>query len=146
MMQSVRIIEIPKCKMVSSGIGVFGQEKFDRFIKWFTGLPQTIYPKDFLFGEGGRFCWLYLYDDSLAVPDGFDIIDFEGGLYAVATDIDQQTDMEAMQREVNDFLIKNGFAHDESRDGLGNIITSPLAAQTLGYSQMDYYFPIKVNV
>ncbi len=82
------------------------------------------------FGEDGRFCWLYLYDDSLAVPDGFDIIDFEGGLYAVATDIDQQTDMEAMQREVNDFLIKNGFAHDESRDGLGNIITSPLAAQT----------------
>jgi hypothetical protein len=30
-METVRIIEIPDCKMVSSGIGMFGEEKFDSF-------------------------------------------------------------------------------------------------------------------
>ena len=31
-MQSVRIVETPECKMVSSGTGMLGQEKFERFI------------------------------------------------------------------------------------------------------------------
>ena len=43
-MQPIRIIEIPDCKMVSSGIGMFGQEKFDRFDKWFSSLPETMHP------------------------------------------------------------------------------------------------------
>ena len=144
-MQNVRIIEIPKCKMVSSGTGLFGQEKFDRFFKWFSSLPKTIYPKDFLFWDGVGLCWLYLYDERLEVPEEFEIIDFEGGLYTVATDIDQQTDVETMDREVDEFLEKSGFVRDESRVKMGNIITSPLAAGTLGYEQMDYYSPIKAK-
>lgn len=144
-MQSVRVIEIPKCKMVSSGTGLFGQEKFERFFDWFTNLPRTVYPKDFLLWDGAGLCWLYLYDEHLAVPDEFEIIDFEGGLYSVATDIDQQTDVEAMDKEVDAFLEKTGFERDESRFKLGNIITSPLANKALGYEQMDYYSPIKVK-
>ena len=142
-MQSVRIVEIPKCKMVSSGTGMFGQEKFERFLEWFSGLPKTIYPKDFLFEDGEWLCWLYLYDEYLDVPKEFDIIDFEGGLYSVATDIDQQTNVEAMDKEVDEFLEKNGFIRDESRFKLGNIITSPIANVVLTYNQMDYYSPIK---
>jgi hypothetical protein len=30
-MQSVRIYEMPDCKMVSSGAGMFGDEKFNKF-------------------------------------------------------------------------------------------------------------------
>ena len=30
-METVRIYEIPDCKMVSSGIGMFGEEKFTKF-------------------------------------------------------------------------------------------------------------------
>lgn len=30
-MQGVRILEIPKCRMVSSGIGMFGQEQFTAY-------------------------------------------------------------------------------------------------------------------
>ena len=144
-MQGIRIIEIPQCKMVSSGNGMFGQEKFDRFNKWFSDLPESIHPKDFLCGCGNELCWLYLYDDSIAVPDEFEIVDFEGGLYAVATDIDQQTDVEAMLRETDEFLGKHGFVRDETRREMGNIITSKAAAETLGYYQMDYYFPIKLK-
>lgn len=142
-MQSVRIVEIPKCKMVSSGTGMFGQEKFGRFFEWFTKLPKSIYPKDFLYFNGEGLCWLYLYDENLNTPSEFDIVDFEGGLYSVATDIDQQTDVEAMDKQVDEFLERNGFERDESRFKMGNIITSPLASDILRYNQMDYYSPIK---
>lgn len=66
-----------------------------------------------------------------------------GGLYAVATDIDQKTDKELMDQEIDKFLSENGFERDASRSELGNIITSPLAKKIIGYEQMDYYFPIK---
>jgi len=144
-MQGIRIIEIPDCKMVSSGIGVFGEERFDVFFNWFTALPKTIFPKDFLFwdGDSGGFHWLYLYDEGMNTPAGYEIIDFKGGLYAIATDIDQQTDMDALDAERDVFLKANGFQVDESRPRMGNIITSPRASGILGYHQMDYYTPVE---
>lgn len=144
-MQSIRIYEMPDCKMVSSGIGMFGEEKFDRFSEWFSTLEIGLFPKDFLFWDGSGFHWLYIYQDGLQVPDEFDIIDFKGGLYAVATDIDQKTDTELMKREVDTFLADNGFMRDTSRSELGNIITSPEVYKILGYEQMDYYFPVKAK-
>lgn len=145
-MQPVRIIEIPACRMVSSGAGMFGEPKFDRFDAWFSAQPRSIFPKDFLFfdstPEKQGFHWLYLYDTSMNVPEEFDIIDFSGGLYAVATDIDQQTDMDAMNAEVDAFLQANSLQRDTSRQELGNIITSPTVKEVLGYEQMDYYFPV----
>lgn len=79
----------------------------------------------------------------MEIPPEFGLIDFEGGLYAVAADIDQRTDVKAMDAAVDDFVAANGFMKDERRPGLGNIITSPLAREVMGYEQMDYYYPIK---
>lgn len=67
------------------------------------------------------------------------------GLYAVATDIDQKTDKERMNAEMDKFLSGNGFERDTSRTELGNIITSPLAKKIMGYEQMDCYIPIKAK-
>ena len=151
-MQGIRIIEIPDCRMVSSGIGMFGEEKFDVFFKWFSSQPKTIFPKDFLFwdngehGGSGGFHWLYIYEEGMDTPQDFAVIDFKGGLYAVATDIDGQTDMAFLDAARDEFLKANGFAVDESRARMGNIITSPLAEKIMGYNQMDYYTPIKPAV
>lgn len=147
-MQSIRISEIPDCKMVSSGIGMFGEGKLERFCEWFSSQPREIFPRDFLFWDGewqktGGFHWLYMYREGMNVPSEFEIVDFKGGLYAVATDIDQKTDVNAMAKEVDDFLSIRGFERDTTRPELGNIITSPLAREILGYEQMDYYTPIK---
>lgn len=79
------------------------------------------------------------------VPKEFDIIDFQGGLYAVATDIDQKTDMEALKREIDVFLEENRFERDCSRQELGNVIISSTAHKIMGYDQMDYYSPIKAK-
>lgn len=144
-MQSIRICEMPDCKMVSSGIGMFGEEKFNRFEEWFSLQKRSLFPKDFLYCEGDGFNWLYIFEDNMSVPSEFEIIDFQGGLYAITTDIDQQTNMEFMKAEVDKFLSENGFERDESRPELGNIITSLLVHEIMGYEQMNYYTPIKAK-
>lgn len=144
-MQSVRIYEMPCCKMVSSGIGMFGEEKFEKFNEWFSIQKRGLFPKDFLLWAGNGFHWLYIYEEGMEVPKEFDIIDFQGGLYAVATDIDQKTDTDLMKKEVDAFLSANGFERDDLRPELGNVITSPMAKEIMGYEQMDYYTPIKAR-
>ena len=131
--------------MVSSGIGMFGEEKFERFMEWFSLQERSMFPKDFLFWDVSGFHWLYMYEAGMSVPEEFDIIDFEGGLYAVATDIDQKTDTELMKQEVDSFLSQNGLVRDNTRQELGNIITSPMTQKILGYEQMDYYTPVKAK-
>ncbi len=79
------------------------------------------------------------------VPNEFEIIDFKGGLYAVATDIDQKTDKGLMDTEIDQFLNENGLKRGTSRSELGNIITSPLGKNIMGYEQMDYDIPIKAK-
>ncbi|WP_455619216.1 hypothetical protein [Eisenbergiella sp.] len=144
-MQAIRIIEIPDCKMVSSGVGMFGEENFTAFNAWFSALPRTKDARDFVVEAAGGMEWLFIYEDGMTVPERFRIVDFKGGLYAVTTDIDQQTNIDAMDRELHAFLQQNGFEQDVSRQRMGNIITPDSAYEVLGYQQMDYYMPIKIK-
>ena len=144
-MQSIRIYEMPTCKMVSSGVGMFGEGNFCIFEEWFSSPERGLFPKDFLYWAGEGFVWLYLFEEGMEVPPGLEVIEFQGGLYAVATDIDQKTDRELMNAEIDRFLEENGFERDSSRPELGNIITSPLAQKIMGYEQMDYYIPIQAK-
>ena len=144
-MQAIRIIEIPGCKMVSSGVGMFGEEKLEHFAKWFSSLPPTMHSRDFLFQDEGGFHWLFMHDDSMEVPAEFGVVDFEGGLYAVTTDIDGKTDVKAMDKALHRFLKDNGLARDEQHPRMGHIISSPLAQEILGYAQMDYFMPVKAR-
>lgn len=146
-MQNVRIYDMPDCKMVSSGITMFGEERMTQFADWFSSQPRTIFPHNFLTfdsdGEKSGFVWLYLYQDGMEVPEMFDVVDFKGGLYAVTTDIDQHTDMDALYAGLNLFLSENHLQRDPSRKDLGNIIGTPAVREILGYDQMDYYTPVK---
>lgn len=148
-MHCIRIYEMPDCQMVSSGIGMFGEDTIDRFDEWFSTLPRGLFPKDYLTsvvnGEEFGFVWMYQYEEGMAVPEEFEIIDFPGGLYAVATDQDNGTDAEAMAAAVDEFLQTYGLDRDFSRSELGNVITPPQAAEVLGFQQMDYYFPIRIK-
>jgi AraC family transcriptional regulator len=92
----------------------------------------------------GGFVWYYMYAEGMQVPEGFEIVDFPGGLYAVATDIDGQENSTAIGA-IKAFLTKKGcFVEDTTRQELGNIITPPSAAKAMGYSQMDYYTPVRI--
>lgn len=47
-MQSVRIYEMPACKMVSSGTGMFGEGKFIIFDEWLSSQKRGLFPRDLL--------------------------------------------------------------------------------------------------
>ena len=51
-----------------------------------------------------------------------------------------------MNAEVDRFLHENSLERDLSRQELGNIITSPLAKEIIGYEQMDYYTPVRRKI
>lgn len=144
-MQPVRIYEIPACQMAASGVGMFGDGTLERFGDWFSSLPVGIFPRDFLICAETGFRWLYLPNPGIEVPEEFEIIDFPGGLYAVATDVDQQTDKAALDREVVQFIAEHGFEADPSRPEMGTIITPPSARAVMGFEQMDYWLPIRVR-
>lgn len=145
-MENVRVYEIPKCRMVSSECGMFGDAAIEEFSSWMETLPRTMFPRDFLWFDESRggFVWYYMHHDGLAVPDGFDIVDFPGGLYAVASGIDGEDNAEAMNAIDRFIQVSGCFAPDPARRQLGNVITPPEAQKAMGYSQMDYYTPIKV--
>jgi len=145
-MESVRIYEMPNCKMVSSQCGMFGDGKLEKFIEWVERFPRPMFPKTFLKFDNERngFVFYFLCEDGIAVPDDFDMVDFPGGLYAVATDVDGQDDTPA-RSAIKDFIRKTScFEEDPSREMMGNIITPPSAFAAMGYNQMDYYTPIRV--
>jgi hypothetical protein len=146
-MENVRIYEIPTCKMVSSQCGMFGDGKLEQFNEWFSSLPRTMFPRDFMLhdNEQGGFIWYYMYCEGMNVPDDFSIIDFPGGLYAVASEIDGQDSSEVISVIKNFIKEKGCFEEDASRTYLGNIPTPPSACKSMGYEQMDYYVPIKIK-
>lgn len=145
-MEIVRVYEMPKCKMVSSQSAMFGEGTLERFSEWFLEFPRTMFPQDYLWFDPARggFVWYYVYSEGMKVPPECEVVDFPGGLYAVATDVDGQDDADA-QAAVKAFLAAHpSFVVDASRMHLGNIITSPQGSKGLGYEQMDYYTPIKL--
>jgi DNA-binding transcriptional MerR regulator len=145
----VRIYEIPACRMVASQPGMFGDGKLEEFNDWFSGLPRPIFPKDYLTSdtEGKGFVWLYVYNEGMEIPDSFEILDFPGGLYAVASGIDaDMTDYANAHKAIYNFIEeKECFEPDSSRSELGNVITPPSAQKAMGYVQMDYWVPIKIK-
>lgn len=146
-MQPIRIYDMPPCQMVASPVGMFGEPALDAFNAWMEEQPRSMFPRDFLTYDDSDpahpgFRWYFLYEDGMSMPEGAQLVDFTGGMYAVAAGIDQRTDKESMNAAVADFLRGNGLMIDPERRELGNIITSPAVQRILGYEQMDYYYPV----
>lgn len=149
-MQPIRIYDMPPCQMVASPVGMFGEPALDSFDTWMSTQPRSMLPRDFLTWDDSDpahpgFRWYFMYEDGMRLPEGAQVVDFPGGMYAVATGIDQQTDKRAMDAAVAAFIAQNGLEADGSRRELGNIITSPAVKAALGYEQMDYYYPVRAR-
>ncbi len=149
-MQPIRIYDMPPCRMVASPVGMFGEPAQDAFEAWMSAQPRTMFPRDFLAWDDSDpahpgFRWYFQYEEGMALPAGAEVVGFPGGMYAVATGGDQQTDKPAMDAQVAEFLGMNGLTLDPGRAELGNIITSPAVWAILGYEQMDYYYPVRAK-
>lgn len=126
---------------------MFGEPAMHAFEAWMSAQPRTLFPRDFLAFDSTDpahpgFRWYFQHDTSMTLPEGATLVDFPGGMYAVATGIDQQIDKLAMDAAVAEFLRQRGLQIDTNHQELGNIITSPAVKALLGYAQMDYYYPV----
>ncbi len=141
-MEHIRLQYFPACRMVTSGIGFFGDEKFIKFEKFMIMTKNdTPYPKDFLTGNENGMEWLYLYREGMDTF-GLNVIGFPAGLYAVVCGIDAQSN-ETEMAAVSDFLEKYGLVRDDDRPEMGHIIGNEETKELLGYEQMDYWTPVK---
>jgi hypothetical protein len=77
----------------------------------------------------------------------FDIIDFEGGLYAMAVSIDDDHDsIMKVEDKIFRWIENTNFQLDESRDVMGSMAyNGEDIKKGLGYEQLQRFVPIKVR-
>lgn len=151
----VRIIQINPFKAFSSGadsienvMGPFQewQEAHNHLVKkMMYGSP------DFLWFEEDKATWIWAVEDGVTAEDvaPYELIEFEGGLYAEAMSIDGDDDMgNRVHAGILKWLEDSGFELDE-RPGhrvMGHMLNPTEEIKgALGYDQMDLYVPIKIR-
>lgn len=89
----ILVIEMPTCRMVTSGyLSIESDDEHRRFDSMWGRLSlriaDKINPRDFMYhdAEQNKLVWMFILEDWMTEADteGFEIIQFEGGLYAAA--------------------------------------------------------------
>ena len=99
----VRIIELPACKMVWSGVCKDGSNTMEskqlkQFSEWWSAQDKLrsdrFYARDFMWYDhgGSGLAWGLAVSEVPADTDAFEVIDFPGGLYAVANYADNDAE------------------------------------------------------
>ena len=150
----VRVVQIHPFRAVSSGA-----DSFDRVMGEFNAwqeahnhlIRKMIYgAPDFLWGEAdGSAVWIWAVEDWVRAEDAapYELITFEGGLYAAAMSIDGDGESySSVYQSICQWVEKSGFALDE-RPGHCTMChmlnPSEELRRALGYDQMDIYVPIR---
>ena len=155
----VRIMELPACKMVWSGICT-ENEPLTRFNEWWTA-PDALrkdrfFARDFMWWDEktGGYAWGFAVPEMPAAGSGMDtggyeIIDFPGGLYAVANFVDDDEEPGGgikIYTVINAWVENSScFKVDTSRYCLNHFIGTPTAKEAMGYGQQDLYVPIRIR-
>lgn len=149
------IVRIPGFRAVASGFVGMGEMFMDGgFLSQVkpTQLPQNkvmLGCADFMLFNGENHNWLWAVQDSVTASDvaPYEIVDFPGGLYAMATTIDDDMESwDAVMDRVNPWLEASGFERDDSRGHLQMthmIYCDEEVKEGLGYEQLQVYLPIK---
>jgi DNA-binding transcriptional MerR regulator len=159
-MPNIRIVELPPCRMVSSGIStepdLFAPDgKLMRFCGMWLKLDAKRKPRffgrDFMWydPETGGTVWWYALEDWMTEADveGYEIIDFEGGIYAAA--VSKDTDDEDGLRVYNgiyNWITNSGCFELDERPGhytLNHICGTPATNKILGNDQLEMFRPVK---
>ncbi|MCL1848481.1 MAG: MerR family transcriptional regulator [Clostridiales bacterium] len=167
----VRIVQIKPFRAVTSGLLTF-DAVFGKFMPWMWNNGNlhkqsamgdlsffSVYcPHDFKFcPECGHNCqmkgqFIWAVEDGVTETDTapYEIVNFEGGLYAAAMSVDED---EEMHRVTEDGILKwletSGFEQD--KDSGRRSVTSMLnpsdeIKKALGYNQLEMFMPIKIRV
>jgi len=160
-MFKIRIYEFPKCKMVSSGYSKMDEGAFDeggklsRFENWWSEYDKKRkdrwFSRDFMMYERDKdaLIWYYAIPDDAVIDCDYEIIDFEGGLYASDVAImGNSEDEERVYGEIKEWVKNSDFFELDERPGhydLSHGITSE-TQKIMGYMQLEIYVPIKLRI
>ena len=143
-MPDIRIIMLPRLKMARSG-----NTDLEEFDKWWSSVPveQSLFPRDFMWYNPRLNCfeWLFAIPENMTDTNGYEVFDFPGGLYAVATAYDEGEEIMRVNKlvhkwvdESGEFEVSNSTNDTEERYDMGHIITPAGVYRP----QMDLFIPI----
>lgn len=151
----VRIVQINPFKAFSSGadtienvMGPFQewQEAHNHLVrKMMYGSP------DFLWFEEDKAVWVWAVEDGVTETDvaPYELIEFEGGLYAAAMSVDGDDDIaNRVYAGILKWIESSGFELDErpGHRAMGHMLNpTDEIKEALGYDQMDLYVPINIH-
>lgn len=150
----IMIVRIPQFRAVTSGPmtfeelfgGDFGpwQEAHNHFFK-----PVIFDAPDFLCEKDGKAEWIWGLKDEVEEEDTFPykIIQYPGGLYAVAVSMDGDGEShDKVNRKIEKWLESTNFAIDNERALMGHMMyVDEEIKKGLGYHQMNLYTPVKLS-
>ena len=155
-LSGVRVIEIPKFRAVSSGLltfdEIFGECGFDRWMQQNDRLLKkgTIYEcVDFMWHEGEKSVWIWAVEDWVTEADAvpYELIEFEGGIYVVATaDENDGADLWEVAGIMSQWIQNSGVLESDDRPGhrgMGHRIGCGAIQEVLGMAQQEIFFPVK---
>ena len=145
-MPDIRIIRLPRLKMARSGHTDLGA-----FDTWWSSVkvPQQVFPRDFLWFNPHfqDFEWLFALPNEDSDTVGYEVFDFPGGLYAVATAFDDD-DVTRVNRLVHRWADESRvyevstLENDEAeRYDMGHIVGCMLFEDGTKREQMDLFIP-----
>jgi len=155
----VMIVRIPKFRAITSGLG-----EWDEWFKlmdwaWSEGRLGQLFNNvifdciDFLIrksdNEAMRFEYIMAIKDHVTEADTapFEVIEFEGGLYALAVSIDGDDEsIHKVEDKIMGWIKETNFKYDESRGIMGHMTyCDEEIKKGLGYEQLQRYVPIKLK-
>lgn len=157
---AVRIIELPACKMIWSGVcagsaSTSENDQLRKFDEWWSAQDvlrkDHFYARDFMWwdAKANGFAWGFAVTEVPEDTGGFEIMDFPGGLYAVSNFVDDESDTGSgliVYTMINAWLENSGcFEADPDRLPINHFIGTMAAKEVMGYGQQDLYMPIRIK-
>lgn len=148
----IMIVRIPKFRAVTSGLVSFEELFGGEFEPWQEAHNHLFKPvifdaADFLCEKDGKVEWIWALRDDVTKDDVFpyEIIEYPGGLYAVAVSVDGDGESNNQVRSKTErWLERTNFVIDKDRGLMGHMIyVDDEIKEGLGYHQMNLYTPIK---
>lgn len=150
----IMIVRIPKFRAVTSGAMSFEELFSGDFEPWQEAHNHLFQPvlfdaPDFLCEKDGLAEWLWALKDEVTEADThpYKIIEYPGGLYAVAVSVDGDGEShDKVRRKMEKWLEGTNFILDNGRGFMGHMIyVDDEIKEGLGYHQMNLYAPIKLK-
>ncbi|MDE7300271.1 MAG: MerR family transcriptional regulator, partial [Lachnospiraceae bacterium] len=151
---NIMIVRIPAFRAVTSGLITFEELFGGDFEPWQEAhnhlFRSVIFDSpDFLCEKDGKVEWIWALRDEVTQADvyPYEIIEYPGGLYAVAVSIDGDGEShDKVRSKTEKWLESTNFVIDTDRGLMGSMIyADDEIKEGLGYHQMNLYAPIKLR-